>query len=79
MRAHGMCELCSGRSELHVGHILSVAEALDQKLEPAQFNSDDNLMAMCAQCNLGLGKNPVPLWLATALLIARGKRGQENT
>lgn len=57
--------------------IMSVAEALDQGIAPAQFNSDDNLMA-CAQCNLGLGKNPVPLWLVTAVLIARGKRGQEK-
>lgn len=78
MRAHGMCEICGKRGELHVGHILSVAEALEQELEPARFNSDDNLMAQCPECNLGLGKNPVPVWLVVGLMVARGKRGQEK-
>ncbi len=78
MRAHGMCEICGHRRALQVGHILSVAESIDQGLAPVQFNSDDNLMAQCAECNLGLGKNPVPLWLAVGLMVARAKRGQEK-
>jgi hypothetical protein len=78
MRAHGMCELCSNHRPLQVSHILPVVEALEQGLQPVQFNDDDNLLACCAECNLGMGKNPVPLWLVMGLLVARAKRGQEK-
>ena len=32
------------------------------------------MTAQCAECNLGLGKDSLPLWLAAALLAARNRR-----
>lgn len=40
-------------------------------LTDEEINSDDNLAAFCDECNLGLGKQPVPLRLAVALVMAR--------
>jgi len=70
-RATGRCELCGSRAELHVGHLLSAEAGLRHGLTEATLNSDENLAAMCAACNLGIGKEVVPLRLAIAMLLAR--------
>jgi len=71
MRASGRCELCGGRESLHVGHALSVAEGLEMGLTEAELNSDENLIAQCAECNLGLGREPIPVRVLVAILRAR--------
>lgn len=76
-RAGGKCEICGRREDLQVGHMISVADGMAQGMTDAQINDDANLCAMCAECNLGLGSNPVPLWLAIGLAMARIKRGQK--
>lgn len=74
LRANGSCELCHAANKpLHVGHLLSVNEGLKQGLTEAQINADENLSAMCDECNLGLSDQPVPLRLVIAILIARLK------
>lgn len=73
-RATGRCELCGARTDLHVGHLLSVEAGLAQGLTETDLNSTENLCAMCPECNLGLGKQPVPLRLAVAIVMARLKR-----
>lgn len=70
-RATGRCELCGARGNLHVGHLVSVKDALRLELTDAEINSDENLAAMCDECNLGIGENPVPLRLAIAMVMAR--------
>lgn len=70
-RATGRCELCGARGDLHVGHLLSVKAGLEQGLTETELNDDSNLAAMCEECNLGIGKNPVPLRLVIALVMAR--------
>ena len=72
VRACGACELCHSESkELHVSHLLSIEAGKFDGLNEDQLNSEENLAAMCAACNLGLGKMPVPLWLAIAIVTAR--------
>ena len=67
----GRCCLCGNRNTLQVGHIISVARGLEEGLTEAQLNHDENLAAMCAECNLGLAERPLPLWIVAPLLRAR--------
>jgi hypothetical protein len=67
----GRCVLCGARENLHVGHLVPVEAGLAQGLTELQLNDDENLAAMCAECNLGLGASPVPLWITVPLLKAR--------
>lgn len=72
-RAHGRCEQCGSTELLHVGHTLSVADGHAQGLSDQEINSDDNLIALCAECNLGMGKRSMPLWLVVSLLRKRAE------
>lgn len=54
-----------------MGHIVSVKNGIDFGLSDAEINSTENLAAMCSQCNLGLGKETVPLRLAVSIQMAR--------
>lgn len=71
LRANHVCEICNQRKPLHVGHILSVKKGLSQGLTEVQLNSDENLAAMCDECNLGIGDQALPMWLCIGLLRAR--------
>ena len=71
IRASGRCELCGSRTNLHVGHILSVNSGLALGLTESDLNDDENLCAMCEECNLGIGDETVPLRLAVGILRAR--------
>ena len=80
LRANRHCELCGAERELHVGHLLSVADGVRGGLADAEINGEENLAAMCVECNLGLGANPVPLRLMVALVLARVRnRGTGDT
>lgn len=70
-RASARCEVCGGRDNLHVGHIVSVAVGLEFGLDETMLNDDENLLCMCAECNLGLGDEPMPLRVAATVLRAR--------
>lgn len=70
-RDNGRCVLCGGKGDLHVGHLLSVADGLRQGLTELEINDDENLAAMCVECNLGLSERPVPIRLLLAILKAR--------
>lgn len=79
VRANARCEVCGNtKGELHVAHLLSLDEGLKQGLTEDELNDDENLCAMCAECNLGLGKNPVPLRLAVAIQFARIRYARER-
>ena len=78
LRATGRCELCGAKPDtasLHVGHLISVECGLAEGMTDDQINSLDNVCCLCDQCNLGLGKQPVPLRLAVSMVMARLKRG----
>lgn len=74
-RANGCCELCrrniADGDHFDVGHLLSVADGLRHGITELELNDDNNLAAMCDQCNRGLGEETIPLWLAAAILMRR--------
>lgn len=67
----GRCVLCGSRDNLHVGHLIPVVVGLEAGLTDLQLNDDENLAAMCEECNLGMAANPPPLWIVVPLLRAR--------
>ena len=69
----GRCVICGSREQLQVGHLLPVAGGLAAGLTEAELNDDENLAAMCAECNAGLGEAP-PLWITVPLLKLRLRR-----
>lgn len=78
LRANGHCELCGRHEELHVGHLISVDHGIASGMTDIQINDEENLAAMCAECNLGLGKQPVTLRFAVSLVMARLKIKRDN-
>jgi hypothetical protein len=70
-RANGRCEVCGKRKDINVGHILSVDVGVKMGMTDLEINSDENLAAMCSECNLGLGKHPIPARMLVALIVAR--------
>jgi len=71
MRAIGRCELCGSKTNLHVGHLLSVDAGLKLGMSEAELNDSENLSAMCEACNLGIGKEPVPARVLMAQVLSR--------
>jgi len=75
LRANTRCEICGHTPDvdesLHVGHLLSRADAKEQQMTSAEYDSDDNLCAMCEACNLGLSRQTVPVRLVVAIIRAR--------
>lgn len=76
LRANGRCELCGaspndGNTVLHVGHLLSVKDGMAFGLTEVELNDDENLVALCAECNLGMGEETITLRLATSIVLAR--------
>lgn len=79
MRANRACELCHKvDSPLHVGHILSVKDGLKFGLTDEEINSDDNLAALCEECNYGVGSLSLPIRLLVALVQARRAKHEGN-
>src|SRR3990167_2871092 len=73
-RATGRCELCGNpgaKVPLHVGHLLSVESGLTHGYDEQVLNNDENLAAMCEECNLGLGGQTVSVRLIYAILLRR--------
>lgn len=69
-RASARCEICGAKENLTVGHLLSVADAVRYGYADIA-NHDENLIAQCAECNIGQGSKTLPLRLAVAILRAR--------
>jgi len=67
----GRCVMCGSRELLQVGHLVPVAGGLAAGLTEAELNDDENLAAMCPECNAGLGELPPPLWITVPLLRMR--------
>lgn len=71
------CQTC-GRAQpeviLNVGHIISVHDGKDLGLADREINDDENLLTQCEECNLGLGKQTMPIRFVANVLMARLKR-----
>ena len=72
-RATARCEICGKAGagvNLHVGHLMSVKAGIVAGLTEAELNDDENLAAMCEECNSGLGDEPVTLRFVIARLLS---------
>jgi hypothetical protein len=68
------CVIChSVTSPLHVGHLLSVANGRQLGASDDELYADDNLAAMCEECNLGLAELSVSPRLLYLLLQSRAR------
>ena len=68
------CVMCGRRPpdiELHIGHLISHADGRAIGMAPFELDDDENLAAMCGECNLGQGSAPVSLRYCARLLKAR--------
>jgi hypothetical protein len=74
LRASGLCEICGAATFLHVGHALSVDDGLKAGFTEADLNNDENLLATCEECNLGLGNEPLPIRLFIGIIRRRIQR-----
>ncbi len=73
-RCNGFCELCGKGPPfaiLQVSHIISVEYGHDHGLTDDQINDQENLIALCDECNLGGGKECLPLRFALRVVWAR--------
>lgn len=73
-RDSGRCALCGAAGNLHVGHLLSVHDGVAGGMTEAELNDDENLAAMCDECNLGLSDTTVSVRLVIAIIRARLKQ-----
>lgn len=71
-RDNHVCVLChSDDRPLHVGHLLSVEDGQNLNATDDELWSDENLAAVCDECNLGYGKRSVNPRLMLLVLRAR--------
>ena len=77
LRANSACELCHCSDRpLHAGHLLDVDDGLKAGLNELDLNCDDNICAMCEECNLGLSNEPIPTRLFVALLLTHRRKAK---
>lgn len=74
-RDNHRCVLCGTTAtvttELHLSHLVSVADAREFGLSEEDLWHDENLIVSCAECNLGLGRRSVSARLIAALVMRR--------
>jgi len=70
------CVACGSSENLHVGHLLSVDDAVKQDIPKEVYEHDQNKAAMCEQCNLGQKQLSIEPRLFVAILIRRIARAK---
>lgn len=75
MRANGHCELCgadlSRIDRWDVGHLVSVKDGMAEGLTDAEINHQENLCALCAECNAGIGEHSITLRMILRIALRR--------
>ncbi len=66
-RDGGRCFYCHGGGILHVSHILSVDAGKALGVTGDDISDDENLVALCETCNLGMGNRSMPVRFASRL------------
>jgi 5-methylcytosine-specific restriction endonuclease McrA len=70
-RDSARCVICGARGDLQVAHVVSVDAGHKVGLSDSEINSDENLIAACPECNLGMGSETIPLRVMIPILKAR--------
>jgi hypothetical protein len=68
------CVLCHGRKDLVIGHAVSLRDGYADGLTDKLLYSDNNLVAMCAECNAGQGGDSIPPHRLLLILSLRAQR-----
>lgn len=71
LRDNYRCVLCGARGDLHVSHVVSVLAGHQNGMTDHEINADENLIAACPECNLGMSSNPIPIRVMLPILRAR--------
>jgi 5-methylcytosine-specific restriction endonuclease McrA len=74
LRSNGRCEICGAdlaETDWHVGHLVSVKDGLAEGLTDAEVNHQENLCALCAECNSGIGDQSVTLRMILRIALRR--------
>jgi hypothetical protein len=76
LRDASACVLCGSRESLVIGHAVSLRDGYVDGLSDALLYCDANLVALCAECNAGLGGDSIPPFrlLLISSLRAQGQR-----
>lgn len=76
------CVFCGGAAisgvELVIGHLLSVADAIALGVPDEDTYHDENLAAMCPECNSGIGRDSVGARLIAAIIRHRATRDDDS-
>ena len=74
-----LCRVPDRDTILEVGHLISHDIGLRVGMTKDEVNDDENLAAMCEECNAGLSNQPIPLptavWIVRARISWRNSRG----
>lgn len=78
IRDGNRCVLCHADDKtLHIGHLLGYEEGKAVGATDDELYDDDNLAAMCEECNLGLGIEQLsPLAMLRVLRVRRKQQGR---
>jgi len=68
------CVKCHGRKELVIGHVVSLRDGYAEGLIDKLLYCDDNLVALCAECNSGQGGDSIPAHRLLLILALRARR-----
>lgn len=73
------CIICRSTDQLEVGHLISVADGAKHGIAFDLIHSEENLAAMCATCNNGIGDETIPIRLICKAFLVRIARKQPAT
>ena len=68
------CVLCHTREDLVIGHAVSVRDGYADGLTNKLLYSDNNLVAICTECNSGQGGDSIPPHRLLLILSLRAQR-----
>lgn len=68
------CVKCHRRDELVIGHVVSLRDGYAQGMSDKLLYSDANLVALCAECNSGLGGDSIPPHRLLLIFSLRAQR-----
>jgi hypothetical protein len=69
-RQHGRCWLCGADGPFHMSHLLSIDDGIKVGASPLELVDEANIVALCEECNLGMGRVSATISTYTHRLMA---------